>query len=81
MSVSGKDREADQGLGQPRSRGTHARAKQEAGSDHDSLTPLISTAKSWAFLPDEWVANAATRNVDGKAALKFYLDTVKELSK
>jgi hypothetical protein len=42
---------------------------------------LSDLRKAWAFLEEEWVANAATRKVDGKAALKFYFDTVKELAR
>jgi TRAP-type C4-dicarboxylate transport system substrate-binding protein len=42
---------------------------------------MAELRKQWAFLEDEWIANAKTRNVDGKAALKYYTDMVKELSK
>lgn len=42
---------------------------------------LSDLRKAWAFIEEEWVANAATRKVDGKAALKFYFDTVKELAR
>lgn len=37
--------------------------------------------KQWAFLEDEWVANANTRKIDGKAALQFYKDQVKQLAR
>jgi TRAP-type C4-dicarboxylate transport system substrate-binding protein len=42
---------------------------------------LAGLREKWAFLADEWIANAATRKVDGKAAYKYYNDTVQELAK
>jgi TRAP-type C4-dicarboxylate transport system substrate-binding protein len=38
-----------------------------------------SLAKSWAFLDEEWIANAAKRKVDGKAALADYRAALKRL--
>lgn len=37
--------------------------------------------KATQFLEDEWVKQADAAGVDGKAALKFYRDTVREFSK
>ena len=42
---------------------------------------MADLRKQWAFLEDEWVANANSRKIDGKAALQFYKDQVKELSR
>jgi hypothetical protein len=58
---------------------TKAEGKLQIITPSDKL--MADLQKSWAFLQDEWVANANTRKIDGKAALKYYLDTVKELSK
>jgi TRAP-type C4-dicarboxylate transport system substrate-binding protein len=37
--------------------------------------------KAWAFLEDEWIGNAASRKVDGRAALKYLADQTKELAR
>jgi len=83
MSVSGEEIAKLTKVWDNREAAALARAKQEGRlvitAASDQL--MADLRKSWAFLPDEWAANAATRKVDGKAALKYYLDTVKELSK
>jgi TRAP-type C4-dicarboxylate transport system substrate-binding protein len=38
-----------------------------------------SLAKEWSFFDDEWIANAAKRKVDGKAALADYRAELKRL--
>ena len=45
----------------------------------DSL--LAELRKQWAFLEDEWIANANARKIDGKAALQYFKEQVKELSR
>lgn len=42
---------------------------------------MADLRREWAFLEDEWIANANSRKIDGKAALQFYKDQVKELSR
>jgi TRAP-type C4-dicarboxylate transport system substrate-binding protein len=42
---------------------------------------MAELRKRWAFLEDEWIANANSRKIDGKAALQFYKDQVKELTR
>jgi hypothetical protein len=42
---------------------------------------MAELRKQWSFLEDEWVANANSRNIDGKAALQYFKDQVKELSR
>src|SRR5690606_7727032 len=42
---------------------------------------LEDLRRQWAFLEDEWVANANSRKIDGKAALQFYKDQVKQIAK
>jgi TRAP-type C4-dicarboxylate transport system substrate-binding protein len=42
---------------------------------------MAELRKRWAFLEDEWVANANSRKIDGKAALQYYKDQVKELTR
>jgi TRAP-type C4-dicarboxylate transport system substrate-binding protein len=53
------------------------KVKMMAASD----AMMADLKKAWAFLEDEWIANAASRKIDGKAALKFYFDTAKELAR
>jgi TRAP-type C4-dicarboxylate transport system substrate-binding protein len=74
MSVSGEEIAKLTKVWDDREAAAFARAKQEGRL-------MADLQKSWAFLQTEWIANAATRKVDGKAALKYYLDTVKELSR
>lgn len=40
---------------------------------------MVELRKTWAFLDDEWLAKAAQRHVDGKAALAYYRGLTKEL--
>jgi TRAP-type C4-dicarboxylate transport system substrate-binding protein len=42
---------------------------------------MTELRKQWAFIEDEWVANANSRKIDGKAALQYYKDQVKELTR
>jgi TRAP-type C4-dicarboxylate transport system substrate-binding protein len=42
---------------------------------------MAELRKRWAFLEDEWVENANSRKIDGKAALQYYKDQVKELTR
>jgi TRAP-type C4-dicarboxylate transport system substrate-binding protein len=83
MSVSGEEIAKLTKVWDEREAAAHEHAKKEGrlvivqASDR----MMADLRKAWAFLPEEWIANAATRNVDGKAALKFYTDTVTELSK
>ena len=83
MSVSGEEIAKLTKIWDDREAAAFARAKQEGRLQITTASPqlMADLQKSWAFLQNEWAANAATRNVDGKAALKYYLDTVKELSK
>ena len=82
MSVSGEEIAKLTKVWDDREAAALARAKQEGRLQITTASPqlMADLQKSWVFLQDEWIANAATRNVDGKAALKYYLDTVKELS-
>jgi TRAP-type C4-dicarboxylate transport system substrate-binding protein len=83
MSVSGEEIAKLTKVWDEREAAAYARAKAEGRlqivAASDQL--MADLRKSWAFLQDEWLANAASRKIDGKAAMKFYLDTVKELSK
>jgi TRAP-type C4-dicarboxylate transport system substrate-binding protein len=83
MSVSGEEIAKLTKVWDDREAAAYARTKAEGKLQ--IITPsdklMADLQKSWAFLQDEWVANANTRKIDGKAALKYYLDTVKELSK
>jgi hypothetical protein len=48
----------------------------------EASAPLMAELrKQWSFLEDEWVANANSRKIDGKAALQYFKDQVKELSR
>jgi TRAP-type C4-dicarboxylate transport system substrate-binding protein len=83
MSVSGEEIAKLTKVWDEREAMAYARAKEEGRLQITTASPqlLADLQKAWAFLQDEWVANAATRKIDGKAALKFYFDTVRELSK
>jgi len=41
---------------------------------------MAELRQAWAFLEDEWIANAAGRKIDARAAFKHYADTVKQLA-
>jgi TRAP-type C4-dicarboxylate transport system substrate-binding protein len=45
----------------------------------DSL--MADLRKAWSFLEDEWVANAESRKIDGRAAHKYLVDQIKELAR
>jgi TRAP-type C4-dicarboxylate transport system substrate-binding protein len=83
MSVSGEEIAKLSKAWDDREAAAYARAKQEGRVQITTASPelVADLKKAWAFLQDEWIANAAKRNVDGRAALKFYFDTVTELSK
>jgi hypothetical protein len=83
MSVSGEEIAKLTKVWDEREAVALAQAKKEGRLQITMASPqlMADLQKAWAFLQDEWVANAATRKVDGKSAMKFYFDTVKELSR
>jgi TRAP-type C4-dicarboxylate transport system substrate-binding protein len=83
MSVSGEElaklnRVYDEKEVKSRAR-MKAEGKVKVLEASDSL--MAELRKQWAFLEDEWIANANSRNIDGKAALQYFKDQVKELSR
>jgi TRAP-type C4-dicarboxylate transport system substrate-binding protein len=83
MSVSGEELAKLGSVWDNREREARERMQRE-GKVKMTMASGALTAdlkKSWSFLEDEWVANAATRKVDGRAALKHYLDLTRELAR
>lgn len=83
MSVSGEElaklnRVFDEKEARARER-LKAEGKVKVLSASDSL--MADLRKQWAFLEDEWIANANSRKIDGKAALQYFKEQVKELAR
>lgn len=55
---------------------------EKAGMKKLTASPefISQLQQNWAFLEAEWIANAAKRGVDGKAALAFYRDQLNLLA-
>jgi len=83
MSVSGEELAKLSKVWDERDAKARARLKAEGKLQMlEASDQLMADLRSrWAFLEDEWVANANSRKIDGKAALQFYKDQVKELSR
>jgi hypothetical protein len=54
-----------------------------AGTKRITASPEFTAQlhAQWAFLEAEWIANAAKRQVDGKAVLAFYREQLKAAEK
>jgi len=82
MSVSGEELAKSGKVWDERE--TKAREKAKSEGRLEILTGsdqlIADLKKAWAFLDDEWIANANSRGVDGKAALEFYKKTVAEIA-
>jgi TRAP-type C4-dicarboxylate transport system substrate-binding protein len=83
MSVSGEELAKLGKVWDEREAKALARMKAEGKTRvHMASDALMAQLrKQWEFLQEEWIANAKTRNVDGKAALEYYLALTRELSK
>lgn len=83
MSVSGEELAKYGKVWDARENGALEKMRKEGRVRISEASPAMveDLRKRWAFLEDEWIANADSRKVDGRAALKHYHDLVKELSR
>jgi TRAP-type C4-dicarboxylate transport system substrate-binding protein len=82
MSISGEALARSGSIWDDREKTAREKAKSEGRLEiltaSDQL--MADLRQAWSFLEDEWIANANSRGVDGKAALEFYKQTVAEIA-
>ena len=83
MSVSGEELAKLGRVWDTRDNEARERMKREGKVSMTTASGALlnDLRKTWAFLEEEWIANAATRKIDGRAALKYYFDLTKELAR
>jgi TRAP-type C4-dicarboxylate transport system substrate-binding protein len=83
MSISGEELAKYGKVWDDREHAAREKMKQEGKVKMTLASDALmgDLRKAWSFLEDEWVANADSRKVDGRAALKYLIDQIKELTR
>jgi TRAP-type C4-dicarboxylate transport system substrate-binding protein len=83
LSISGEELAKYGKVWDDREAAARERLKQEGKVKMNRASDALmgDLRKAWSFLDDEWVANAGSRKIDGKAALKYFVDQMKELAR
>jgi TRAP-type C4-dicarboxylate transport system substrate-binding protein len=83
MSISGEELAKYGKVWDDREHAAREKMKQEGKVKMTLASDALmgDLRKAWSFLEDEWVANADSRKVDGRAALKYLVDQIRELTR